>query len=279
MPWCSELSWMPTLQWNQWSRCCHLESYRLVIELTQKHSEQISAECQKCQFYCLSTSSGSTDVVSCSVHGVRDPVTAALHIVLGESPPSFFYCFHDESLNFPVIKCSKLWQKTLYSYLECKSIFLNCFRPKGFPTCLILPDSGLVTFHYLFSFNWPQAGSQSEACLCGKLNRDWSVVARAEGWGWGVGGGGEVWGVWEQTGWMDSWGRAQTDVPPQDRFQLKSQIRSAHLKAPIQFPSSSSYPPTSPHILPGGPVIHQSAASGTGCRAWMIGCCSEMVFH
>ncbi|CAK6964419.1 ceramide kinase-like protein [Scomber scombrus] len=26
---------------------------------------------------------GSTDVVSCSVHGVRDPVTAALHIVLG----------------------------------------------------------------------------------------------------------------------------------------------------------------------------------------------------
>uniref|UniRef100_A0A3Q2CQX5 Ceramide kinase-like n=1 Tax=Cyprinodon variegatus TaxID=28743 RepID=A0A3Q2CQX5_CYPVA len=27
--------------------------------------------------------SGSTDVVSCSVHGVRDPVTAALHIVLG----------------------------------------------------------------------------------------------------------------------------------------------------------------------------------------------------
>lgn len=28
-------------------------------------------------------SSGSTDVVSCSVHGVRDPVTAALHIILG----------------------------------------------------------------------------------------------------------------------------------------------------------------------------------------------------
>ncbi|KAF0026712.1 hypothetical protein F2P81_021449 [Scophthalmus maximus] len=27
---------------------------------------------------------GSTDVVSCSVHGVRDPVTAALHIVLGK---------------------------------------------------------------------------------------------------------------------------------------------------------------------------------------------------
>uniref|UniRef100_A0A3P9NAC0 Ceramide kinase-like n=1 Tax=Poecilia reticulata TaxID=8081 RepID=A0A3P9NAC0_POERE len=26
---------------------------------------------------------GSTDVVSCSVHGVRDPVTAALHVVLG----------------------------------------------------------------------------------------------------------------------------------------------------------------------------------------------------
>uniref|UniRef100_A0A3B3DMJ2 Ceramide kinase-like n=1 Tax=Oryzias melastigma TaxID=30732 RepID=A0A3B3DMJ2_ORYME len=26
---------------------------------------------------------GSTDVVSCSVHGVRDPVTAALHIILG----------------------------------------------------------------------------------------------------------------------------------------------------------------------------------------------------
>uniref|UniRef100_A0A096M0L6 Ceramide kinase-like n=1 Tax=Poecilia formosa TaxID=48698 RepID=A0A096M0L6_POEFO len=28
-------------------------------------------------------STGSTDVVSCSVHGVRDPVTAALHVVLG----------------------------------------------------------------------------------------------------------------------------------------------------------------------------------------------------
>lgn len=28
---------------------------------------------------------GSTDVVSCSVHGVRDPVTAALHIVLGKA--------------------------------------------------------------------------------------------------------------------------------------------------------------------------------------------------
>ncbi|XP_014908520.1 ceramide kinase-like protein isoform X1 [Poecilia latipinna] len=29
---------------------------------------------------------GSTDVVSCSVHGVRDPVTAALHVVLGTAP-------------------------------------------------------------------------------------------------------------------------------------------------------------------------------------------------
>ncbi|KAG7220949.1 hypothetical protein INR49_010198 [Caranx melampygus] len=28
---------------------------------------------------------GSTDVVSCSVHGVRDPVTAALHIILGKT--------------------------------------------------------------------------------------------------------------------------------------------------------------------------------------------------
>lgn len=37
---------------------------------------------------CLSVSTGSTDVVSCSVHGVRDPVTAALHIVLGR-----FYLF------------------------------------------------------------------------------------------------------------------------------------------------------------------------------------------
>lgn len=31
----------------------------------------------------LSVFTGSTDVVSCSVHGVRDPVSAALHIVLG----------------------------------------------------------------------------------------------------------------------------------------------------------------------------------------------------
>lgn len=37
---------------------------------------------------CLSIFTGSTDVVSCSVHGVRDPVTAALHIVLGR-----FYLF------------------------------------------------------------------------------------------------------------------------------------------------------------------------------------------
>lgn len=28
---------------------------------------------------------GSTDVVSCSVHGVRDPVTAALHVILGST--------------------------------------------------------------------------------------------------------------------------------------------------------------------------------------------------
>lgn len=31
---------------------------------------------------------GSTDVVSCSVHGVRDPATAAMHIVLGKPPPT-----------------------------------------------------------------------------------------------------------------------------------------------------------------------------------------------
>ena len=35
-------------------------------------------------FYYLLILTGSTDVVSCSVHGVRDPVTAALHIVLGK---------------------------------------------------------------------------------------------------------------------------------------------------------------------------------------------------
>lgn len=40
-------------------------------------------------FALLSIFPGSTDVVSCSVHGVRDPVTAALHIVLGT-----FYLFH-----------------------------------------------------------------------------------------------------------------------------------------------------------------------------------------
>uniref|UniRef100_A0A3Q3XCB1 DAGKc domain-containing protein n=1 Tax=Mola mola TaxID=94237 RepID=A0A3Q3XCB1_MOLML len=34
-------------------------------------------------FYYHLILTGSTDVVSCSVHGVRDPVTAALHIVLG----------------------------------------------------------------------------------------------------------------------------------------------------------------------------------------------------
>ena len=27
--------------------------------------------------------SGSTDIISCSVHGVRHPITAALHIILG----------------------------------------------------------------------------------------------------------------------------------------------------------------------------------------------------
>ena len=26
---------------------------------------------------------GSTDIISCSVHGVRHPITAALHIILG----------------------------------------------------------------------------------------------------------------------------------------------------------------------------------------------------
>lgn len=34
---------------------------------------------------------GSTDVVSCSVHGVRDPATAAMHIVLGKPSPYIYY--------------------------------------------------------------------------------------------------------------------------------------------------------------------------------------------
>lgn len=34
---------------------------------------------------------GSTDVVSCSVHGVRDPPTAAMHIVLGKLSPYLSY--------------------------------------------------------------------------------------------------------------------------------------------------------------------------------------------
>lgn len=36
-------------------------------------------------------STGSTDVVSCSVHGLRDPTTAAMHIVLGNLPPYICY--------------------------------------------------------------------------------------------------------------------------------------------------------------------------------------------
>lgn len=35
-------------------------------------------------FHHLPFFTGTTDVVSCSVHGVRDPVTAALHIILGK---------------------------------------------------------------------------------------------------------------------------------------------------------------------------------------------------
>lgn len=35
-------------------------------------------------FHHLHIFTGTTDVVSCSVHGVRDPVTAALHIILGK---------------------------------------------------------------------------------------------------------------------------------------------------------------------------------------------------
>lgn len=41
--------------------------------------------------------SGSTDVVSCSVHGVRDPVTAALHIILGTVWPM---------VSLPLISCN-----------------------------------------------------------------------------------------------------------------------------------------------------------------------------
>lgn len=36
---------------------------------------------------------GSTDVISCSVYGVRDPATAAMHIVLGKPSPT--YCRQD----------------------------------------------------------------------------------------------------------------------------------------------------------------------------------------
>ncbi|XP_028992618.1 ceramide kinase-like protein isoform X2 [Betta splendens] len=45
---------------------------------------------------------GSTDVVSCSVHGVRDPVTAALHIVLGHLQDVDMCSFssHDQLLRF-----------------------------------------------------------------------------------------------------------------------------------------------------------------------------------
>lgn len=55
-------------------------------------SVDVVGNVSKC-FGVFPVSSGSTDVVSCSVHGVRDPVTAALHIILGNCR-----CVHNNSL-------------------------------------------------------------------------------------------------------------------------------------------------------------------------------------
>lgn len=87
-PWCSEPSWTPTLRCGPSSPFCRWESYLRVRPVAQCHRAGRGAQAvlSLSETICLllsPVSSGSTDVVSCSVHGVRDPVTAALHIILG----------------------------------------------------------------------------------------------------------------------------------------------------------------------------------------------------
>ncbi|XP_008280811.1 ceramide kinase-like protein [Stegastes partitus] len=62
---------------------------------------------------------GSTDVVSCSVHGVRDPVTAALHIVLAP-PPS-----------------------PLPTSSQCVNVLMSCLKTKSDPLFLRDQDPDL----------------------------------------------------------------------------------------------------------------------------------------
>ena len=61
---------------------------------------------------------GSTDVVSCSVHGVRDPATAAMHIVLGKPPPYIYYTVDKIILRIYLIHCYKVFKSILYWLCE-----------------------------------------------------------------------------------------------------------------------------------------------------------------
>ena len=97
--WSSELSWMQTPQRNQWNKCCRWGSFLQVRKRedtpTYRSTHSRSTVCVRYDIvlltFCVSILTGSTDVVSCSVHGVRDPVTAALHIVLGRYLLVWFY--------------------------------------------------------------------------------------------------------------------------------------------------------------------------------------------
>lgn len=66
----------------------HVDPHTVALHCTETHISILQYVETDGQGVCLSVFTGSTDVVSCSVHGVRDPVTAALHVVLGR-----FYLF------------------------------------------------------------------------------------------------------------------------------------------------------------------------------------------
>lgn len=158
MLWPSELSWMLILQRNQWNQCCHLESFLLVRErqtLLQSHSMSMHTLWTDTVCYFLPIFTGSTDVVSCSVHGVRDPVTAALHIVLGMSLCSI-YVRLSVKFNRSIVqsknseKCS--WQFCLSQNELLKLLPLSNQLSKSCPRQLwwILPGLGLAISPLLF---------------------------------------------------------------------------------------------------------------------------------
>lgn len=148
--WSSEHSWMLILQKNQWNQCCPLESFLLV-----RHRERdihLHSLPERVFYYHLILT-GSTDVVSCSVHGVRDPVTAALHIVLGKL--GLLFIGQEASISW-TIKHISLKNVLMF----WKTLMKNSINPKVIPwNCLFM--SSLVNSTFI-----PSRKPVESLCLC-----------------------------------------------------------------------------------------------------------------